>query len=142
MRHSLLIGIDGFINFGLGAFLIVFPRDFVSFLGIPQPASAFYPSILGAVLFGIGIALWIERRADRVRGRGLGLGGAIVINLCGALVLAAWLLFGDLSLSTKGAGVLWSIVTVLIVVSAAEIACVRHGRDVAVTAIMVYYCHA
>ena len=125
MRRSFLIGIDSFINLGLGALLIVFPRDFVTFLGIPQPASAFYPSILGAVLFGIGIALWM----DRVRGRGLGLGGAIVINICGTLALAAWLLFGDLSLCTRGAGVLWGIVAVLIVVSLAEVASVRDGRE-------------
>ena len=128
MRRSFLIGIDSFINLGLGALLIVFPRDFVSVLGIPQPASAFYPSILGAVLFGIGIALWMERGADRIRGRGLGLGGAIVINLCGTLALAAWLLVGDLSLSTRGAGVLWGIVAVLIVVSLTEVASIRHGR--------------
>ena len=81
MSRSFLIWIDSFINLGLGALLIVFPRDLVSFLGIPQPASAFYPSILGAVLFGIGIALWMDCGTDRVRG--LGLGGAIVINLCG-----------------------------------------------------------
>ena len=113
----------------LGALLIVFPRDLVSFLGIPQPASAFYPSILGAVLFGIGIALWMERGANRVRARGLGLGGAIVINLCAALVLAVWLLFWDLALSTRGAGVLWGIVAVLVGVSLAEVASVRHGRE-------------
>ena len=32
MRRSFLIGIDSFINLGPGALLIVFPRDFVSFL--------------------------------------------------------------------------------------------------------------
>jgi len=52
---------------------------------------------------------------------GLGLGGAVVINLCRALVLSAWLLFGDLSLSIKAAAVLWGIVAVLTVVSLAEI---------------------
>lgn len=125
MRRSFLIGIDSFINLALGALLIVFPRDLVSFLGIPQPASAFYPSILGAVLFGIGIALWMERGMDGARGRGLGLGGAVVINLCAALVLAAWLLFGGLSLSAKGSGFLWGILVLLILVRLAEIASVR-----------------
>ena len=55
--------------------------------------------------------LWMERGADGARG--LGLGGAVVINLCGALVLSAWLLFGDLSLSIMAAAVLWGIVAVL-----------------------------
>ena len=66
-RRSLWLSIDSLINLLLGAFLVVFPRDIVSFLGIPQADSAFYPGILGAMLFGIGIALWMERR-DGPRG--------------------------------------------------------------------------
>ncbi len=124
-RPSLWLAIDSLLNLLLGALLVVFPRDLVSFLGIPQPGSAFYPSILGAVLFGIGIALWMERGTDRTSGRGLGLGGAVVINLCAALVLSAWLLFGGLSLSATGSGFLWGIVAIFIVVSLAEIASVR-----------------
>ena len=127
MNRSLLLTIDSLLNLLLGALLVVFPRDLVSFLGIPQPGSAFYPSILGAVLFGIGIALWMERGTDRTSGRGLGLGGAVVINLCAALVLSAWLLFGGLSLSARGSGFLWGIVAILIVVSLAEIASVRRA---------------
>ena len=129
MNRSLLLTIDGVINLLLGVLLVVFPRDLISFLGIPAPSSAFYPSLLGAVLFGIGIALWMERGADRARVRGLGLGGAVVINLCGALVLSAWLLFGDVSLSIKAAAVLWGIVAVLTVVSLAEIVGVRNDRE-------------
>ena len=129
MNRSLLLTIDSLVNLLLGVLLVVFPRDLISFLGIPEPSSAFYPSILGAVLFGIGIALWMERGADRARVRGLGLGGAVVINLCGALVLSAWLLFGDLSLSIKAAAVLWGIVAVLTVVSLAEVVGVRNDRD-------------
>ena len=129
MNRSLLLTIDSLVNLLLGVLLVVFPRDLISFLGIPEPSSAFYPSILGAVLFGIGIALWMERGADRARVRGLGLGGAVVINLCGALVLSAWLLFGDLSLSIKAAAVLWGIVAVLTVVSLAEVVGVRNDRE-------------
>ena len=129
MNRSLLLTIDSLVNLLLGVLLVVFPRDLISYLGIPEPSSAFYPSILGAVLFGIGIALWMERGADRARVRGLGLGGAVVINLCGALVLSAWLLFGDLSLSIKAAAVLWGIVAVLTVVSLAEIVGVRNDRE-------------
>ena len=129
MNRSLLLTIDSLINLLLGVLLVVFPRDLISFLGIPEPNSAVYPSILGAVLFGIGIALLMERGADRARARGLGLGGAVVINLCGALVLSAWLLFGDLSLSINAAAVLWGIVAVLTVVSLAEVIGVRNDRE-------------
>ena len=120
--------IDSLINLLLGIFLIIFPRNLVSFLGIPQFSSAFYPSILGSVLFGIGIDFgWSA--ADRIRRYGLGLGGAVVINLCGALVLITWLLFGNLSLSTKGFSVLWGIAMVLIVVSVVEISSMRHTPE-------------
>ena len=129
INRSLLLTIDSLVNLLLGVLLVVFPRDLISFLGIPAPSSAFYPSLLGAVLFGIGIALWMERGADRARVRGLGLGGAVVINLCGALVLSAWLRFGDVSLSIKAAAVLWGIVAVLTVLSLAEIVGVRSDRE-------------
>ena len=129
MNRSLLLTIDSLINLLLGLFLVMFPRDLIRLLGIPEPGSAFYPSILGAVLFGIGIALWMERGAARARARGLGLNGAVVINLCAALVLSAWLRFGGLSLSVKGAAVLWGIVAVLVVVSLAEVVGVRNDRE-------------
>ena len=129
VKRSLLLTIDSLINLLLGVLLVMFPRDLIRFLGIPEPGSAFYPSILGAVLFGIGIALWMERGADRARARGLGLGGAVVINLCGALVLSAWLQFGGLSLSVKGSAVLWGIVAVLVVVSLAEVVGGRNDRE-------------
>ena len=124
-RRSQWLCIDSLINLLLGAFLVAFPRDLVSFLGIPQPESGFYPGILGAVLFGIGVALWMEKGTDGAGGGGLGLGGAVVINLCAALMLAAWLLFGGLFLPARGSGLLWGIVAVLIAVSLAEIECVR-----------------
>ena len=56
--RSLWLSIDSVINLLLGAFLVVFPRDLVSFLGIPQPGSGFYPGILGAVLIEICGASW------------------------------------------------------------------------------------
>ena len=45
------------------------------------------------------------------------------------MVLAAWLLFGDLSLSIRGFSFLWGFVVVLIAVSLAEVAGVRHARE-------------
>ena len=61
MRSSALLTVDAIVNLVLGSLLIVFPTGLVSLLGVPAAEPAFYPSILGAVLFGIGIALLIER---------------------------------------------------------------------------------
>ncbi len=77
--------------------------------------------ILGAVLFGIGIALiWEGIRGD---GQlvGLGLGGAIAINLSGGLALTGWLLFGDLSLPLRGQLFLWGLASILVLISLAEL---------------------
>jgi hypothetical protein len=49
----------------------------------------FYPNALGGVLSGIGIALLIEAFREPNGLVGLGLGGAIAINLCDGFTLAA-----------------------------------------------------
>jgi hypothetical protein len=98
--------------------LLAFPAGLVEWLGIPPAAPAFYPGILGAVLFGIGLALLIE--AGTQRGGGLGLRGAVAINLCGGVVLGAWLVFGNLALPVRGVVVLWALVVVLVGLSTLE----------------------
>ena len=45
------------------------------------------------VVFGIGLAMLIECYRKSSRFVGLGLGGAIAINLCGGFVLAVWAAF-------------------------------------------------
>jgi hypothetical protein len=102
----------------LGLLLVVFPSGLVSALGVPPAEVAFYPGILGAVLFGIGIALMIQR----VRGSsGLGLAGAISINVSAGLALAAWLLFGQLHLPVRGTVFLWVLVLVLLGIGGVEL---------------------
>ena len=125
MSSSTLLTLDAVINLALGILLLLFPSGLVSALGVPEATPAFYPSILGAVLFGIGIALLIER----ARGAsGLGLAGAISINLCGGLALAAWLVFGSLALPLRGRLVLWALVVVLVGISSLELAAGPRSR--------------
>ncbi|MDH3588176.1 MAG: hypothetical protein OEQ74_02105, partial [Gammaproteobacteria bacterium] len=114
---SVLLIVDAIINLVLGAGLILFPAPIVEWLGIPGAEPAFYPGILGGVLFGIGIALLRERHYGT---GGLGLWGALSINLCGGLVLAGWLLFGGLVLPLRGLVFLWALVAVLVGISAFE----------------------
>ena len=126
MTSSNLLTADAVINLALGALLVVFPTRIVSARGIPGAENAFYPSILGAVLFGIGVALLVER----FRGSsGLGLVGAISINLCGGLVLAAWLGSGALALPVRGQVFLWALVVVLVGISGLELVAQLRGRS-------------
>jgi hypothetical protein len=83
MTHSRLLIIDAAINLALGVLLVCFPAQTVQTLGLPQFEQTFYLSILGAVLIGIAIALLIESRRKQQAIVGLGLGGAVAINLCG-----------------------------------------------------------
>jgi hypothetical protein len=127
MRRSQALAIDALVNLVLGVLLVFFPTRLVSALGIPDAESAFYPSVLGAVLVGIGIALLVERR----RGAGgLGLAGAASINLCGGVVLAGWLVVGKLALPPRGVAFLSCLVVLLVAVSLVELSVVRkHAVD-------------
>lgn len=120
MQHTTLIKADAAINLILGILLMAFPSELVKVLGIPMADISFYPAILGGVLFGIGLALLVEcyRRTNRFIG--LGLAGAVLINLCGGFVLAFWLLWGQLNLPVRGLIFLWTLVVLLIGLSLLE----------------------
>ena len=112
--------VDGAINAVLALLLLGFPL-FAGPLGVPSCESAFYPTILGGVLLGIAIALFIEARRDPGGLVGLGLGGAIAINLSGGVVLAGWLVAGGLELPLRGRVFLWVLTALLVVLSGAEL---------------------
>jgi len=130
MGRSRLLMVDAGINFILGVLFLLtipFPEQISQFFGVPKVANSFYPSILGAVLFGIGIGLVLESyRSKPEQLVGLGLGGAIAINLCGGAVLIGWLIFGDLHLPLRGMVILWSIGLILITISGFEL--IVHAR--------------
>lgn len=85
-----LLEVDAILNLVLGIALLLVPRQTIDFFGLPPADTVFYVTVLGAVLLGIGIALWIERRDDE-DWRGLGLAGAIAINvLGGGLSSSGW----------------------------------------------------
>jgi len=118
-RKSILL-VDAIINFVLAFLLGIFPKGVIGFLGMPVVSNPFYASILGGVFFGIGIALLISRSANKISSDGLGLRGALAINLSGGSVLALWLLFGSLDVPTHGKIIMWVLVVILFVLSAVE----------------------
>ena len=120
MNRSTLLKADAAINLILGILLMTFPKGLVKALGVPMSDPPFYATILGGVLFGIGLALLVECYRKTNRFVGLGLGGAIAINLCGGIVLAAWLLSDQLTLPLRGHIFLWFLVVLLIGLSLLE----------------------
>ena len=121
-----VLWLDALINLVLGAALLFF-RTTAPILGIPPASQAFYPTILGAVLFGVGLALLWEIYRGENHPVGLGLGGAVVINLSGGAALMAWLLFGDLDVSMRGQIILWALAVVLVFISLAELIIRQRG---------------
>ena len=116
-----LLIIDAAINLLLGALLLSFPLGTAAWLGVPPADSAFYPTILGGVLCGIGLALLLEVYGRKRGIRGLSLGGAIAINFGGAGVLAVWLFGTTLSIPLRGQILLGSIALGVLVLGGIEI---------------------
>lgn len=127
MRKELLL-LDGIGNVFLGLLLLVAPTAMAGWLGLVA-GDSFYANLFGAVLIGIGIALLLERQGEPGLTRGLGLTGALVINLCFGLVLSGWLVFGGLQLPLRGILVLWTLVVILVGLSAVELASERSARS-------------
>lgn len=120
-RHKTLLVADAAVNLVLGVLLLLFPAGIVNLLGLPPTSTNFYAGILGAVLFGIGIALLIECYGETKNVRGLGLGGAIAINFCGAGVLLCWLVLVPFDIPLRGKLILWTIAIGVIAIGVVEL---------------------
>jgi hypothetical protein len=121
-EHRLLLAVDAVVNLLLGIALLLFPAGTQRWLGLPPTNTFFYATILGGVIFGIGAALCLEWWGTVQGVRGLGLGGAIAINLCGGGVLVFWLASGRLGLPLRGRIVLWIVALAVLGIGVAEIA--------------------
>ena len=119
-KGKTLLFIDAVINIFLGVVLLAYSEPVIKFFGLPETSLTFYPNILGAILFGIGIALIIEYRRKN-EFIGLGLGGAISINILGGIVLFLWLAFGQLNIPIRGLFILWTLDFILIAISLLEL---------------------
>jgi hypothetical protein len=113
-KVQFLLAADALINLLLGILLLLFPAGVLRSFGLPSTDTYFYTSLLGGVIFGIGLALGLEWLQRENGSRGLGLAGAILINLSGGGVLIFWLIFGNLGIPMRGIITLW-IVAILVI---------------------------
>ena len=115
-KDKILLIVDGAVNTVFGLVLLTFPLGSGEILGLPKSFGNFYPLILGAVLLGVGIALFIEVNYHKKAKSGLGLEGAIIINIVASIVLIIILIFGQLNISMLGLIILWFVgLSVLII---------------------------
>lgn len=108
-EDKILLLIDGIINVVIGLLLLCYPFGIGDALGLPKSGNNFYALILGAVLLGIGLALFIENKYYDKGKRGLGLEGAVIINTLASMVLILILIFGNLNIPAVGSIILWFI---------------------------------
>ena len=102
MRHVTLLTIDATINLLLGYCCSPFPTSWPACLGCLRQPMVFTPTYSVGFCSGSALpGLW-KGAIKQASAIGLGLGGAIAINLCGGLVLCGWLVFGDLLLPLCG----------------------------------------
>ncbi len=129
MQKSLLLEIDGIVNLMFGLVLILLPRNLLAAIGLPIDGSMFYAVVLGVVLTGIGVALFLERHGRNAGVSGLGLEGAIVINVLGALGVIWMLLFGEMQIPIGGRIALWVVAGGVLAIALLEAPhCLRNRR--------------
>ena len=114
-----LLWLETLLKFVPGLLLALAPLTTLRVLGLPRPETGFWPRLCGALLIGIAGALFLEGTS---RGHGLSLAGCIVINLCGAAVLATLLVLERGPTSVRGRAVVWALVCALVTLSIFEIA--------------------
>ncbi len=122
-----LIELDGVGNLLLGLPLLLFPKLVSALLGLPASQTTLYPAILGAVFVGIGVALLLERFRPSVGG--LGLGGAISINLIFGIVLSLWLLSSAQELPLRGFVLLSMLAVILVGISTVEVVSLLRSKE-------------
>jgi hypothetical protein len=117
LKKRTLLTLDAVVNILLGLVLVFAPFGTTDFLGLPPAGSFLYSSVLGAVLIGIGLALLIARSGAS----GLGLAGAIAINLSGGLSVVIWLLAAPAARALPGRFLLWGIALAVLLIGIVEL---------------------
>jgi hypothetical protein len=120
MKEPVLLFLNAILYLALAFLLLLFPFGLVGSLGVALPGVTFYASMLGAVLLGIGLALLVERSRSTLGLPGLGINGAILINISCAVTLGIWLFFRSLNLLQIGYVLLWGLLAMVVTITLAE----------------------
>ena len=126
MKSKLLIS-DAMIDLLIGLALVIFPVKIIEFFGLPMFENPFYVIMLGSMLVGIAVALLIDCFTPELQG--LGLFGAIIINLCVSIVLLICLATGILNIALKAKIGVILLIIILIGLSCLEYFTPRKGKS-------------
>jgi hypothetical protein len=113
-----LLWLETLLKGGIGVVLALTPVTLAKALGLPRPSTTFWPRLVGALLFSLGVAAFLTG-AGHVE-TGLGLGALAVINLVGAAALMAALMTSNAGETRRGRLLIAAMTAFLIVLSSAE----------------------
>ena len=113
-----LLWIETLLKFSGGLVLLLVPLTAARVLGLPKPASALWPRLLGAVLIGLAAATFLEGQGGAPRG--IGLGALFAINLSASIPLLILLGTGRAASTRRGRLTLWTLLVALLTLASIE----------------------
>lgn len=119
-----LLWLETLLKGGIGLIMLLAPITTAKLAGLPHGNSAFWPRLFGAALLGIAAAFAFEgytRFNTSITAGGLGLGGAVLINLVTILCLIGSIIFKGAS-TRRGRLLIWSMCLLLTFLMLFEIA--------------------
>lgn len=119
MLHQLL-WLETLLKLAGGVVLIIGPNAASRVFGLPTARPSLWPRLLGAVLLGLAAATYIEGALPG--SRGLGLGGAIAVNLASAAMIFSLVVLNRGVETGRGRVALSLLAGLLVLLSLFEIA--------------------
>ena len=119
-----LLWLETLLKGSIGLIMLCVPLTAARIAGIPHGNAPFWPRLFGTALLGIAAAFAFEGYSQMTPGisaKGLGLGGAILINAITLVSLIGTLIFQGVS-SRRGALLVWALILTLVFLTLFEIA--------------------
>ncbi len=124
MTASNLLSLEVLVHAGLALLLLAVPGLLIRTLGWPPEPMRFWPRLLGAMqaAIALGIVTTLMRWSHDGMSAGIGLAGAIVINLTMAFALFSMLFLGPYAPTRRGRFVIGVLAGILLLLALVEIA--------------------
>lgn len=116
---SQILFLEVLIKLAFGVPLVLAPISTLKLCGLPCPPTGFWPRLVGGLLLGLAVAIFIEIRLPG--SKGLGLHGLIAINLVAAGSIVGPLIMNAGATTVRGRMALWLATALLFMLALAEI---------------------
>ena len=118
-----LLWIETLLKGSIGLIMIFLPITASRLAGFPHGTTTFWPRLFGVALVGMAGAFAVEGynlAGGAIQAKGLGLGGAVIINLTAILSFFGTLIFSGVA-TRRGKFVIWLLILLLLFLALFEI---------------------